>query len=238
LPTQFGLYRAVVLRTLVPAVENPLRRTLPAGIISHHQHPIGNDAIAATSLSLLERLRRRPDAASWQRFVDLYGPLLSGWLRRLGVRPQDAEDLVQEVLGMVVRELPGFEHNQRPGAFRAWLRASLLNRLRAFWRARRSRPIALGGGAADSELNELEDPEARLSRLWEEQHDRHVLRRLLELVEPEFAPATWQAFRRVTLGGEPAAAVARELGLSVNAVWLAKSHVLRRLRQESRALLD
>jgi RNA polymerase sigma-70 factor, ECF subfamily len=211
-----------------------LPRTSRAGIIVHHQHPIGNDAIAETSLSLLDRLRLRPDAASWGRFVDLYGPLLLGWLRRQGVRAQDAEDLVQEVLGVVVRELPAFRHNRRPGAFRCWLRTILVNRLRAFWRARQSQP----GAPGQEELEQLEDPEGSLSRLWDREHDRHVLRRLMELIEPEFAPATWQAFRRVTLDGQPAAAVARELGLSVNAVWLAKSHVLRRLRRVSRDLLD
>jgi RNA polymerase sigma-70 factor (ECF subfamily) len=169
--------------------------------------------------------------------VDLYGPLLGAWLRRQGVRPQDAEDLVQEVLGVVAREMPEFRHNRRPGAFRAWLRAILVNRLRAFWRARRSQPVAAGGPPLP-EWEELEDPAGPLSRLWDQEHDRHVLRRLLELIEPEFAPATWQAFRRLTFDGQPAAAVARELGLSVNAVWLAKSHVLRRLRQEARDLLD
>jgi RNA polymerase sigma-70 factor (ECF subfamily) len=212
----------------------PLRQTLRAGIIALVTIPFGNAAIAATSLSLLERLRQQPDAASWQRFVDLYAPLLRGWLHRQGVRPQDAEDLVQEVLGVVVRELSGFEHNQRPGAFRAWLRTSLLNRLRAFWRARRAQPAA----AADEELDALEDSAAELSRLWDEEHDQHVLRRLLELLEPEFEEKTWQAFRRVTLDEEKAAAVAQELGLSVNAVWLAKSRVLRRLRQEARNLVD
>jgi RNA polymerase sigma-70 factor, ECF subfamily len=165
--------------------------------------------------------------------VDLYVPLLAGWLRRQGVQPQDADDLVQEVMGVVVRELPEFRHNQRPGAFRSWLRTILVNRLRAFWRGRHSQPVA-----AAQELEQLEDPEASLSRLWDQEHDRHILRCLLEWIEPEFAPTTWQAFRRVTLDEEPAAAVARDLGLSVNAVWLAKSHVLRRLRQESRILLD
>jgi len=215
-----------------------LRRTLPAGIINYHPQLIETGAIAETSLSLLERLHLRPDADSWQRFVDLYGPLLSGWLRRLGVRPQDAEDLVQEVLSVVVRELPGFEHNRRPGAFRAWLRSSLLNRLRAFWRARRGRPAAPGGGEADSDLERLEDSEARLSRLWDEQHDRHVLRRLLELLEPEFEPATWRAFRLLVLEGRSTAAVAAELGLSANAVRIAKSRVLSRLRRESAGLVD
>jgi RNA polymerase sigma-70 factor (ECF subfamily) len=193
--------------------------------------------MSATSISLLDRLRREPSGTSWTRFVDLYGPLLLRWLRHHGARPQDADDLVQEVLSVVVRELPAFQHNQRPGAFRAWLRTILVNRLRAFWRARQSQPVAAGGGAGP-ELEELEDRADELSRLWDQEHDRHVLRRLMELVEPEFAAATWQAFQRVTLQEEPAAVVARELGLSVNSVWLAKSRVLRRLREESRGLLD
>jgi RNA polymerase sigma-70 factor (ECF subfamily) len=192
-----------------------------------------DETISATSISLLDRLRLQPDAASWKRFTDLYAPLLGGWLRRQGVQPQDADDLVQEVLGVVVRELPHFEHNQRPGAFRSWLRTILANRLRAFWRKRHGQPAAAG-----QELEQLEDPEASLSRLWDQEHDRYILGRLLELIEPEFAPATWQAFRRVTLDEQSPAAVARDLGLSVNAVWLAKSRVLRRLRQESRLLLD
>ena len=82
---------------------------------------------------------------------------------------------MQEVLAVVVRELPGFRHNQRPGAFRAWLRTILVNRLQAFWRARRSQPIA-AGGIAEPELEQLEDPEDDLGRLWDQEHDRHVLR--------------------------------------------------------------
>jgi RNA polymerase sigma-70 factor (ECF subfamily) len=170
--------------------------------------------------------------------VVLYGPLLRGWLRRQGVRSPDDDDLVQDVLGVVVRELPHFRHNQRPGAFRTWLRTILTNRLRAFWKARQSRAVPVGGSSANEGLEQLEDRAADLGRLWDQEHDRQLLRRLMALAEPEFTPATWQAFRRVTLEGQPAAVVARELGLTVNAVWLAKSRVLRRLRQESRGLLE
>ncbi len=193
--------------------------------------------MSETSISLLDRLRRPSDAASWKRFVDLYEPLLQGWLRRQGVRAQDVDDLVQEVLGVVVQELPAFQHNQRPGAFRAWLRTILINRLKGFWRARRSQPVTAGDSSAP-DLEEVEDHEDDLGRLWDQEHDRHVLRRLMELIQPEFAPATWQAFQAVALEGQSAAAVAERLGLSVNAVWLAKSRVLRRLREESRGLLD
>jgi RNA polymerase sigma-70 factor (ECF subfamily) len=194
--------------------------------------------MSETSASLLERLRLQPAAADWQRLLDLYEPLIRGWLRRHGLQAPDADDLVQDVLGVVVRELPHFEHNHRPGAFRNWLRTITAHCLRRFWRARLYRPDAAGGSGWEQHLAQLEDPASGLSRLWDEEHDRHVVRRLLERIEPDFQPSTWRAFCRLVLDGVPAAAVAAELGLSVNAVLIAKSRVLQRFRQEARGLLD
>jgi RNA polymerase sigma-70 factor (ECF subfamily) len=186
-----------------------------------------------TSLTLLDRLREPSDGAAWEQLVDLYTPLIHGWLRRHQVGAADADDLAQEVLGVLLRELPAFEHNRRPGAFRCWLRAVTTNRLRAFWKDRRPADGDLG-----RELDELADPDSGLSRLWDREHDEHVLRRLLELTEKEFTPTAWLAFRRLTLEGARTADVARELGTTVNAVLLAKSRVLRRLRREARGLVD
>ena len=88
-----------------------------------------------TSASLLERLRDQPDSAAWTtRLVDLYTPLLRGWLSGRGLQACDVEDLVQDVLAVVVCELPHFRHNRRTGAFRRWLRTILVHRLRDFWR--------------------------------------------------------------------------------------------------------
>jgi RNA polymerase sigma-70 factor (ECF subfamily) len=139
---------------------------------------------------------------------------------------------------MLVRELPRFRHSAQRGAFRHWLRTITVNRLRAFWRAGRYRPVAANEADGTEALAKLENPASDLSRLWDEERDRHVAHRLLELIEPEFTPLTWQAFRRPVLDGGRAAAVAAELGLSVNAVLIAKSRVLSRLRQERRGLLD
>src|SRR5262245_7996724 len=97
-----------------------------------------------TSVSLLERLRDRPDGLSWQRLVDLYTPLIRAWLHRDLLPAADADDLVQEVLAVVVRELPHFEHSRRSGAFRSWLRGVTVHRLRDFWRQRHYRPEATG----------------------------------------------------------------------------------------------
>jgi RNA polymerase sigma-70 factor (ECF subfamily) len=193
--------------------------------------------MADTPISLLERLRLRPDAQAWRRLIDLYTPLIHGWLRRFGLQPSDADDLTQEVLGVLVRELPQFRHDLRPGAFRRWLRTVTVNRLREFWRGRDRRPDEAAGGPDDL-LAQLADPDSSLSRLWEQEHDRHVVRRLLEMIQNDFEPATWQAFRLLVLEGRPTAAVAAAVGLSANAVRIAKSRVLSRLRREAAGLLD
>jgi RNA polymerase sigma-70 factor (ECF subfamily) len=194
--------------------------------------------MSETPVSLLERLRRRPDGPSWQRLVDLYTPLVQVWLGRHGLAREDVEDLTQDVLATLVRELPHFEHSGRAGAFRCWLRTVTANRLRGFWRARRLRPRATGDSDFLQMLDQLADPDSGLGRLWDQEHDRHVARRLAALIEPEFEPNTWKAFRRVVVEGERAAVAAAELGVSVNAVLLAKSRVLRRLRQEMQGLTD
>jgi RNA polymerase sigma-70 factor (ECF subfamily) len=191
-----------------------------------------------TSASLLQRLRQHGDEASWKRLVALYTPLLQGWFRRELVPPADVDDLVQEVLAVLVRELPTFEYDPNRGSFRGWLRTVAVNRLRVFWRSRRARPLATGDSDLARRLEELEDPHSALSRLWDREHDRHVARRLLELIEGEFEPTTWQAFRRLALDGAPATAVAAELDLSLNAVYLAKYRVLKRLQQEIGGLTD
>jgi len=191
--------------------------------------------VQETSLSLLERLRLSSDSAAWQRLVELYTPYIQGWLRRQNVQPADVEDLTQEVLRSVVNALPNFQHDLRRGAFRRWLRTITVNHLRSFWRSRRPQTLA---AEAEQSLAQLEDPASDLSRLWDEEHDRHVLRRLLELIQGEFEPATWRAFELVVLQEQTAGEAAAGLGITANAVRIAKSRVLARLRQESDGLID
>jgi RNA polymerase sigma-70 factor (ECF subfamily) len=163
---------------------------------------------------------------------------LQKWLRRHFLLEADAEDLVQEVMAVLVREVPRFEHNGQPGAFRRWLRTILVHRLQGFWRTRQGRPQASGDSDLAKRLEQLEDPASGLSQLWDQEHDRHVMGRLLEQIEPQVAPSTWQAFRRVVLDGKDEEIVAKELGLSVNAVFIAKSRMLARLRREAQGLID
>jgi RNA polymerase sigma factor (sigma-70 family) len=191
-----------------------------------------------TSQSLLDRLKQpQPDAADWRRLHDLYQPLIRQWLARISGLGDEADDLAQEVLVVVVRELPKFER-RREGSFRAWLRQIMVNRVRTFRKLQQRRPRTGLDSDGEDFLARLEDPASDLSRQWDREHDRHVFQKLLDTVRGDFEQATWEAFQRFAVEGRPAAQVAKELGVSENAVLQAKSHILKRLRAEAGDFLD
>jgi RNA polymerase sigma-70 factor (ECF subfamily) len=190
-----------------------------------------------TRQSLLFRAQTG-EADAWKDLLELYRPLILGWLNRQGVPARDLDDLSQEVLLSVVKHLPGYQHSGQRGAFRAWLRTIVCSRTADYWRTIDARTQACGGSGATAALQEIADPDCELNRQWDEEHDRYVLHCLLDLVEEEFEPITLQAFRRLALDGISGAEAARQLGLSVAAVYVAKSRVLARIRQEAEGLID
>ena len=188
--------------------------------------------MSTTPASLLDRLKSpAPTAADWKRLHDLYRPLIRHWAGRAGL-PNEADDIAQEVLVAVFRGLAGFER-WRDGAFRAWLLTVTLNKVRSHLRA--ARPEVQD---ADGFLGQLADPASALSREWDRDHDRHVFDKLLAAVRPDFTPPTWEAFRLFAVDGRPVGEAAAATGLSENAVMLAKSRVLKRLREEAAGLIE
>ncbi len=189
-----------------------------------------------TRQSLLRRAQIG-ETNAWKKLKELYRPLILDWLRHQGVPPRDLEDLGQEVLLRVVKHLPSFQHSGHRGAFRSWLRTIVCSRTADCWRKVDAATPA-GGSSATAALQEIIDPDSELNRQWDEEHDRYVLQCLLDLVEEEFEPNTLQAFRRLALDGGSGAEAAQELGLSLAAVYVAKSRVLARIRQEAEGLID
>jgi RNA polymerase sigma-70 factor, ECF subfamily len=192
--------------------------------------------VEPTSLSLIDRLKvARPEDNEWERLQGIYLPLIQRWLRRVPGLASEADDLAQEVFVVVIRELGRFER-RREGSFRAWLRTITANKAKRYC-SRRDRLPAIVMDSAEGFLEQLVDSKSALAREWDREHDEHVVQKLLATVKGDFGATTWAAFCRLALDGFPAARVAEELGMPENAVLLAKSRVMRRLRQEAGDLL-
>jgi RNA polymerase sigma-70 factor, ECF subfamily len=188
-----------------------------------------------TSHSLIDRIRAGPEGLAWQRWHAIYEPLIRGWLTRNQLVPDDRDDVVQNVLAVVVRRIGEFHHNGRVGAFRNWLKTISIHCLRDHWKkhARDADRVR-----ADQVLDHWADPASELSHVWDLEHDRHLIRKLLAILRPEFNEITWQAFHRHVIDGEEPAVVATRLGITPNAVYIAKSRIMTRLRHEATGLID
>lgn len=187
-----------------------------------------------TPVSLLLRLKEPKAEMAWQRFVELYTPLLFFWARKAGLRAPDDADLVQDVFAVLVRKLPEFDYDAGR-SFRGWLRTVVLNQ----WRDRQRRKVAAHalGTMADVDVAELPDPRVD-EEFWEHEHRQQLVSRAMTVMKAEFEESTWRACWECVVRGREVAEVAAELGLSRNAVYVAKCRVLRRLRQELQGLLD
>lgn len=175
-----------------------------------------------TSIGLLERLRQLDHQADWARFVSVYSPMLFALAGRLVIPAAQREDFVQDVLVRTVQAMPSFQHDGQH-RFRAWLKTVALN----VWRGRRKR---LASQPFDSLMPPAVEPE--LDRFIEEESLRHLAERALAVMRTDFQPAIWQACWETVVEGRSGQEVADKLGLSVAAVYSARSRVLRRLREE------
>ncbi len=184
---------------------------------------VAETAMLATSHSLPRASTRPRDAQAWQRLLTVYEPWLRGWLSRQELQPADAEDVLQDILVVVSEKLPQFAHNGQPGAFRAWLRMILTNRVRDFLRGRRNQQALISPRPLTDWLEQLTDPNSALSRQWDQEHDQQIVRRLLASIRGEFNPTTWQVFHMLVLQEHPVAEVAQRFGITANAVYVAKA---------------
>lgn len=187
-----------------------------------------------TSISLLRRAADR-DPEAWRRLVVLYSPLIQHWCRQAGIPQHEIADVSQEVFAVLASSLSRFRPDQPGTSFRAWMRGIARHKLQHHVR-RRGSP-AVGGSEALERLLQVPAPADEVE-LSESPSDVTALyRRALRLVQDQFQERTWTAFWRVTIENRGTADVAAELGISANAVRLAKSHVLRRLREEMGELI-
>ena len=180
-----------------------------------------------TSASLVEGVKRG-DAEAWRRLTRLYGPLVYAWCRRAGLQAADAEDVLQDTFVTVASRIGEFRHGGEGHTFRGWLWTITRFKIGDWLRKQSRHPVGTGGSEALRRLNETPEPELPQD---EPVGPSGLHARALELVRGEFEERTWKAFWGVVVEGGDPVEVASALGMSRNAVYVARSRVLRRLRE-------
>jgi RNA polymerase sigma-70 factor (ECF subfamily) len=196
----------------------------------------GNTVGGHTRASLLLRIRDPGDTAAWQAFVDVYGPLIYRHCRRRGLQDADAADLTQEVLFQVSRSIQTFEYRPEQGRFRDWLGTVTENKIRTFLTRQAGAVQARGEAGQIDPLASVAAGEQDTQ--WAEEFNRHILHLALTRIQPHFEEHVWRAFEGLWRDDHPPSQVARDLGQSIDWVYMVKARVLKRLQEQVQELAE
>lgn len=189
-----------------------------------------------TRPTLILQLAGGCDRQAWDQFVEIYAPLVYRYARRRGLQDSDAADVSQQVLLRVSDALQRGKYSPGRGTFRGWLftvaRNETADRLGERWRRLQAR----GGTSALQALQQVED--RREVEAWQEDYDHQLLEWASQQVKAEVQPTTWAAFWQTAIERRRGEDVAAELGLSMAAVYLAKSRVIKRIRARIHSIDD
>ena len=185
----------------------------------------------ATRSSLLSRVRDFDDAEGWGEFDELYRPLLLGYARSCGLGADEAEEIAQQCLAAVVDRIQQF---RRKRSFRGWLRKMVEHKVSDYLADHRRHL------QADTDLlANAPSPAPSPSELWQRNWNQSLGRYLTHRLRSEFAQHTLQAFEMYVLHGYPVKQISRMLAMTPNQIYVAKSRIVNRLREERYAdLLD
>jgi RNA polymerase sigma factor (sigma-70 family) len=193
-------------------------------------------AAPVTRPSLLLRLRDVDDAEAWSEFVRLYTPLIFGHCQRHGLQDADAADVAQEVMRVAAQAMPEFQYDAARGKFRGWLLQTTRHRLHKFFARQNRVPQPANETTIERFLDG--EPNAEEQTRWEADYRQRLFDWAAEKARLEFQPATWDAFWRTAVDSVSVKEVAGQLGITIGAVYIARSRVIARLRKLIETVTD
>ncbi len=185
----------------------------------------------STRISLLQQLHGNQNSFAWSKFAHLYTPLIRQWVADLGIQDPERNDVVQDVFVVLLGQISSFQYDARK-SFRGWLRTITINKSRDFLRKKKrvTEPKFF------AQIDAAHQSETEL--LTQQEYRDFLAQSALNLMQRHFSRTTWQACWEHVAKGRSAKDVAKELGISINAVYLARGRVLQRLKQELAGLWE
>lgn len=196
------------------------------------EEPAPSISLTLTSTSLLEGLKDPGNGDTWRAFVERYRPMLVSYARRsFGMSRADAEDAAQEAMNAFFEQYMKGAYDRDKGRLRKWLFGIATNKNRALLRKNARTPeIQVSGQTTSTGFMDRVPDDTQLEQAWDKEWQRAIFRQCFEEVRHELDEKTINAYIQYAKEQQPAETVAAELGMSINAVYLAKHHVLKRIR--------
>lgn len=192
-------------------------------------HPI---EFPQTRPSLLAAVQKTKGHLTWREFFDRYAPAVYRVARLRGVAPNDADDIVQEVMMSIIACITNFHYDRDRGRFRDWVRRITENKIINLRRVRR--PASM----PDAALEDYVQDENNIEFLWEKEWQLQDLRYCVDQVAAEISPRRLQAFQMYVLEGVSAEETGRQLGMKVGYVYVTRNQVLNLIRKQMQKLND
>jgi RNA polymerase sigma factor (sigma-70 family) len=193
--------------------------------------PGSNLSATITSTALLEALKNTQDEQAWQPFVNRYRPVIVRYSRRMGLSDSEAEDAAQQTLLHFHEAYVQGKYDRAKGHLRKWLFGIAHNQIVDVLRERRRREVQVANRTDQTDMFAQVPAEDAAEQAWEQEWRLTLLRQCLDQVRQECEPKTLRAFEMLTWEGWPAQKIAERLGMTVNAVFLAKFRILKRVRE-------
>ncbi len=205
--------------------------------------PQPREAFIPTRKTLLSRLKRSEDDASWRQFFNTYWKLIYGAARKSGLGEAEAQDVVQETIIAVARNIGQFKYDPAVCSFKSWLLQVTRSRISNQFRTRRRRQ-AIDGRAEDGDdtngtglIERVPDPAGNvLDRLWDEEWAKNLMDAAISRVKRRAEVEQFQIFDFYVLKNWPVKKVAKTLGINIGQVYLAKHRISKLIKKEIAAL--
>ncbi len=185
--------------------------------------------------SVIDRARRG-DSAAFQKITLLYSGLVYHWCRTAGLSPEDSEDVGQRVFLSICRSIGGFQREKSGDSFRGWLRVVARSRIVDHFREQANRELAIGGTSFLEHVASIPD----IKEVFSDDSRREtciLYERAVQLLHGEFSEQDNKAFQLLVVDGLTPKEVAERVGISINSVYIAKSRILKRMRDEFEDLM-
>ena len=193
--------------------------------------------LLATRRSLVERLTDWQDQRKWQEFFETYWQLIYGVARKGGLTDAEAQDVVQETVLTVAKNITKYE--REAGSFKGWLlhitRWRIADQFRKRAPAEKQRHTPDDSRRGTATIDRVPDG-FDLDAAWEEEWQRNVLAAALERVKRKVDAKHYQIFDCVVMKQWPVSKVAAELRVSVAQVYLVRHRISGLVKRECMAV--